>query len=52
MGLQNNKNRNVGDRKKEFQIEQILQTNKLILLSSILTFTFYVLIYSGAVYLL
>ncbi|EMO80103.1 cobalamin biosynthesis protein CobD [Leptospira kirschneri str. 200801774] len=50
-GIQNIKPK-LGDRKKEFQIEQILQTNKLILLSSILTFTFYVLIYSGAVYLL
>ncbi|UOG28940.1 adenosylcobinamide-phosphate synthase CbiB [Leptospira noguchii] len=50
-GVQNIKPK-LGDQKKEFQIEQILQTNKLILLSSILTFTFYVLIYSGVVYLL
>lgn len=50
-GVQNIKPK-LGDPKKEFQIEQILQTNKLILLSSILTFIFYILIYSGAAYFL
>ncbi|WP_061248038.1 adenosylcobinamide-phosphate synthase CbiB [Leptospira alstonii] len=39
----------LGDPKKVFQTEQILQTNRLILLTSVLTAGFYVLIYSTGV---
>ncbi|MBE8364842.1 adenosylcobinamide-phosphate synthase CbiB [Leptospira borgpetersenii] len=49
-GIQNVKPK-LGDNKKELRIEQILQANKLVLLSSILTAGFYVLIYSIVVWL-
>ncbi|WP_032921914.1 adenosylcobinamide-phosphate synthase CbiB [Leptospira santarosai] len=40
----------LGDAKKEFRTEQILQVNKLVLLSSILTAGFYMFIYSTCVW--
>ncbi|EKO32582.1 putative cobalamin biosynthesis protein CobD [Leptospira santarosai str. CBC379] len=40
----------LGDVKKEFRTEQILQVNKLVLLSSILTAGFYMFIYSTCVW--